>query len=243
VNTKKRVSPTSFLILLLANLYRNWNRNSLTTRDFKVRSLAICVVQVASSSGSKSFIFAICYWWKRLCPKRDLETQIRGLIPSASPRYKDKPHSSTCPLLPNIRVHDQYGTVGLGITTCYHVLSLPGLYTLQLCTLHYVLLLHIHTQSLHYMQIHDGRTIDRAVNGAIATPRLGFLPRPVPGGVYVGRIGTERGYTLCTSVSPANYNSTNGPYSFIRHYEINNGTVNNRNSNDTQPTPTKVQRK
>ena len=170
---KKLISPTSFLILLLVNLYCNWNCNSLTTRDFKVRSLAICVVQAASSSGPKSFIFAICYWWKRLYPKWDLKTQIRGLIPSASLHYKDKPHSSTCPLLPNIRVHDQYGTVGLGITPCYHVLSLPGLYTLHLCTLHYVLLLYIHTQSLHYTQIHDGRTIDRAVNGAIATPSSG----------------------------------------------------------------------
>jgi len=86
------------------------------------------------------------------------------------------------------------------------------------CTLHYVLLLHIHTQSLHYMQIHGGRTIDRTVNGAIAMPRLGFLPRAVPGGVYVGRIGTERGSTLCTSVSPANYHSAHDPCSFNRHY-------------------------
>ena len=90
------------------------------------------------------------------------------------------------------------------------------------------------------MQIHDGRTIDRAVNGAIATPRLGFLPRAVPGGVYVGRTGTERGSTLCTSVSPVNYHSINGPHSFIRHYEINSGTASIRNSTDTQPTPTKI---
>jgi len=89
------------------------------------------------------------------------------------------------------------------------------------------------------MQIHDGRTIARAVNGAIATPRLGFLYRKVPGGVYVGRTGTERCSTLCTSVSPVNYHSTNDPYSIIRHYEINNGTVSNRNSTHTQSTPTK----
>jgi hypothetical protein len=89
------------------------------------------------------------------------------------------------------------------------------------------------------MQIHDGRTINRAVNGAIVSPRLGFLPRAVPGGVYIGRIGTERGSTLCTSISPVNYQSTNDPYSFNHHYEINNETVSNRNSTETQTTSTK----
>lgn len=151
---KKIISPTSFLILLLVNLYRNWNCNSLTTRDIKVRSLAICVVQAASSSGPKSFIFAICYWWKRLYPKRDLETQTRGLMPSASPHYKDKPHSSTCPLLPNIRVHDQYEKVGLGITPCYHVLSLHGLYTLHLAPFimsFYCTYIHSHYITCKYM--------------------------------------------------------------------------------------------
>jgi hypothetical protein len=47
------------------------------------------------------------------------------------------------------------------------------------------------------MQIHGGRTTARAVNGAITTPRLGFLPRAVPGGVYVERIGSEREVPLC----------------------------------------------
>jgi len=40
---------------------------------------------------------------------------------------------------------------------------------------------------------------------------------------------------LCT------YRSTNDPYSFIRHYEINKGTVSIRNYTNTQPTPTKIQ--
>ena len=53
-------------------------------------------------------------------------------------------------------------------------------HTLHLCTPHYVLLLHIQTQSLHYMHIHYGRTITRAVNGGIAPPRLGFLPGADP---------------------------------------------------------------
>jgi len=137
--------------------------------------------------------------------------QIRGLIPSASPHYKDKPHSITCPLPPNI--HDQYGTGGLGITPCYHLLCLPGFPSTRFTCAPLImsLLLHVHTQSLHYMQIHDDCTIAWAVNGAIAKPKLGFLHRAVPGGVYVGRIGTERGSTVCTSVSPVNYQSTNDP--------------------------------
>jgi hypothetical protein len=56
-------------------------------------------------------------------------------------------------------MHDKYGTVGLGIALPIRVPK----YTLHLCTPHSVLLLHIQTQSLHYMQIHDGRTIARAV--------------------------------------------------------------------------------
>jgi hypothetical protein len=114
-------------------------------------------------------------------------------------------------------------------------------YTLHLCTLHYVpFIARTYTViTLHYMQIHDDCTIARAINGAIATPKLRFLYRAVPGGVYVGRIGTERGSTLCTLVSPVTYQSTNDPYSFIRHCEINNVTVSNRNSTNTLFTPTK----
>jgi hypothetical protein len=122
--------------------------NSLITRDFKVRSLSICVEQAATSPGPKSFIFAICYWWKRLYPKRDLETQIRGLIPSTSPHYKDKPHSITCPLLPQHTWPILDRRAGNNSTLSCVLPNRVPKYTLQLCTLHYVLLLHIHTYTV-----------------------------------------------------------------------------------------------
>jgi hypothetical protein len=147
-------------------------------RDFKVRSLSICVAQAASSSGPKSFIFTICYWWKRLYTKRDLETQIRELIPSTWPHYKDKRHSITCPLPPDI--HDQYRTAGLGITPCYHVLCLPGFPSTRFTCAPFIMSFYCTYKHSHYI----------TCKYMTAAPQVGLLMAPSQSrgsGSFLGR--------------------------------------------------------